>query len=368
MARCQICELNAPCGGGSWADEVRASRGFFNQHVIDVQTYECFAVGMLHAAAAVVTVSMDPYAHNYDKCDAMVREYFGGDSIEKDELLRKVQVMLQQTRCNATKLDFMDSAKFPDYTPGIRVVAFTPGFTVPGSRRVMYAGPSWHRMTDFDRALTFVHETSHACLGTIDLPGPGGYDSTVCKGLSWAQAHTNAKNYELLCQQTFCSLLSGELLKISSLALQSNNGFNGEIVAAGDLEHVPGAFKKDGRFLVRVVGDKVGDKAPGGRQMKFHKVCQYAHVTSNDNDGTFTLSNQGAGMQDSPASSTSYRCKKNGADCAEYAVITDGMNTQFVKMLSKDVGVGLCLCGGPGGRSFVAIDRNATVRNGVIIP
>mmetsp|Transcript_74560 Transcript_74560/g.193826 ORF Transcript_74560/g.193826 Transcript_74560/m.193826 type:complete len:223 (-) Transcript_74560:152-820(-) len=219
---------------------------------------------------------------------------------------------------------------------------------------------NWRALTPLDRGCTFVHESSHACLGTEDLQ----YDPALCARLDWGDATMNAQNYAVFCQRAFCACLSGEMLQVAP-CLESNK-FNWNTTHGG-LRHTLGAFES-GKFLLTVIGDIYGERFSEPGAKIYHKIYQQVQVLNSESGGhRFVTLHTGLGLSDHAASSTSYKCKSHGEELSEgYVTIGDGMNTSFVKMLSPDVGIGLTECGGKGGRSIEYYLRNGILYDGKI--
>lgn len=331
-------------------------------------SYKTYAAGLLYAGSAVLRVSQDPTSPNHSKCDQMVRSLFGGELADKAVLQSNLQTMERQVICNVAQVKLAsEDPNHPEAATNPSVYAYTYAGDLKKTR-CFYVGCNWHSLTEFDRACTFVHEMSHACIRTTDIKddqNPNGcYNPENCKVLEWPAASRNAQNYAVFCAEAFSSFLSGAMLQIAP-ALSSNKGHAWQQhLNSGVFTHVKGAFVKDRKFSVRTVGDKYGEKVQGGPLYKFHKIGQNATVAKNS-AATFSLHSSGAGDLfheggGHPSSQPSAINKASGNDLQEYTVITDGVNTTYLKMLSSDVGLGMCLCGGIGGRSIRSFCRGST--------
>merc|ERR1719221_1233790 len=337
----------------------------------DIPTYRTIASGMMHAGLAVALVSMDTESCNHAKCHQWVCDLFGQEGAKKGDLCQNLLRMQQQIRCNSTDVQWMDEAptvKTKEFIPSDNGIAFTYINEAVGRKRILYASNLWYKLTDFERGATWVHEISHACLGTHDYQAEGGYNPEAVAKFPWPKASTCAKNYELFCMRAFHYFLSGDMLSIAP-PLQAEVFTKDYHVEPDDLEHIPGQLCQNGHFLVQTIGDMVGNKASGGPRRDYHQVVQYWDQMAKVDGNHFGFRTAGAGgigeSSKHPASDPKYfHTKMKGRDEKEHAVISDGMNTSYIKMISGNIGFGIVECGGPGGRSFRAVYKGAKVNDG----
>merc|ERR1719221_2179266 len=154
----------------------------------DIPTYRTIASGMMHAGLAVALVSMDTESCNHAKCHQWVCDLFGQEGAKKGDLCQNLLRMQQQIRCNSTDVQWMDEAptvKTKEFIPSDNGIAFTYINEAVGRKRILYASNLWYKLTDFERGATWVHEISHACLGTHDYQAEGGYNPEAVAKFPW---------------------------------------------------------------------------------------------------------------------------------------------------------------------------------------
>jgi hypothetical protein len=348
-----ICGIEGPPCYAVESDK-QVSLHYFNSHKEDVATYRTLAVAMLQAGLAVAGAALDASSINQDSCLASVRSWFGADADLK-ELCKRLSLVLQQLRCNAVEVLWMD-----EYKGGHPIkdtwIAFAVPFEGVHSKGKFWAGAQWSKCTDMDRGATYLHEATHFVIKTVDIT----YNLAECRQLAWKDASRNARTYEAYCVMAYRQMLAGDMMNI--VPDVHSEIYNIEPYLGSVFSHVPALNPV--KYACMIVGDKYGEKVAGGPLFQYHVIGQYWTIVPLSGS-SFSVSCVGAGIKTGhPMSLTSCTSTRNGNVGGAYHVIDDGVNTFYVKMLSSRIGFGVCLCGGSGGRSFQIIQANASIFDG----
>mmetsp|Transcript_15300 Transcript_15300/g.30079 ORF Transcript_15300/g.30079 Transcript_15300/m.30079 type:complete len:548 (-) Transcript_15300:184-1827(-) len=300
-------------------------------------TPRVLAIAMLNAGRAVLEVAKTHGASpNASTCKTLVQQFFStSDANHLDVLLRQWMVLTDQLQSNLgtdSAIEMAPDGKFePDW------VAYTYRNEAPG-KRTFYACPLFFAGTELDNATTYLHETTHFCLGTDDA---GGYKFDECVNLSYDMAVKNAQNYMYFSLWAFCSFCQGKLAEIyPERSSKKGMRFN---TPQMQMQHVRGALSTSPEWSYCISGDKVGCKVTDGPKHFYHSLQQSWRVENSN----------GTAVQLTDPNSR----KLSVEDSTSGLMVCDSVNTYHIIMLSRDLGFGAVHCGGEGGRSFIFLRR-----------